>query len=581
MGKQAPEKQNGTWRPFLTLLKATRLPWLMIGIVLVINLAYSKLQLISPQVTQRIMSGDVSSETIMQLVLVLLALAVVISLRQFSQAISVSQTTLAFRKTVLKKVMHLPVPYYDKNMATHLISRTTDDTTKLSDFFGAGVPFIPAAAYQMIGTLVILFGYNWRLVALEALIIPVVLLITLLQGRVQFKWNRRIQTRVAGLTGYLAESLTNIPLIKVFVKEQKEIEKGRQTINELYSTKKRFVFVSGLMQFLVSAESIAQTLIAVVGGVFLINGGHITLDIWIAFYLYSGNLVGGFTQLLDYWQRIKAAQGAASRISEIVSESDEERGGSLEMPKTAGELSLRGVTFRYEQDTILNNVSLTIPAGKVTVLLGRSGAGKSTVFGLLERFYLPESGSVLLEGRDAQEYDLSSWRRSIGYVPQNGILFSGTIRSNLVYGLGREVSEEELIRAAKNACIYDFIAASEHGFDTEVGEGGCKLAGGQRQRIAIARALLKDPAILLLDEATSNLDAESKAEVDEALARLKHGRTTVIVTHDLNGVETADQIIVLEGGSVSGCGTHEALLQSCEAYRRLKNAHCGAAATAQ
>lgn len=566
------EPQQASWKSFIVLLKSTKLPWIAIVVVLAVNLAYSQLQLLFPQATQRIMAGDISRNAILMLVAVTLFQSVVVALRQFVQALAVSRVTLSFRKSILKKVLRLPVPYFDRNMANQLISRTTNDTTMLSDFFGAGLPFIPAAVYQLIATLAILFGYNWRLVALEALIVPVILLVTILNGRIQFKWNRRIQGRLALLTGYLAEALANIPLIKVFVKEETEDEKGRKVIDELYATRKRYVFAGGLMSFLVSAEGMVQTLLAVLGGVWLIRAGHISLDVWIAFYLYSSGLVGSATQLLDYWQRIKAAQGAASRISEIAVEAEEEQGGRQKAPDRACDLSFQNVTFRYDQDTILENASFTIPKEKVTAIVGHSGAGKSTVLGLLERFYLPESGCILADGRDIRQIGLSDWRKSIGYVPQNGVLFSGTIRSNMAYGLAYEVSESELIRAATEAGIYDFIASSEKGFDTEVGEGGCRLSGGQRQRIVIARAFLKNPAILLLDEATSNLDAEAKSLVDQALERLKVGRTTVIVTHELSDAEDADQIIVLGRGRQPESGTHSRLMESSDIYRNLKAA---------
>ena len=258
-------------------------------------------------------------------------------------------------------------------------------------------------------------------------------------------------------------------------------------------------------------------------------------------------------------------------MAEVAVEAGEDKGGDAEMPGQPADLCFENVTFRYDQDIVLKNVSFTIPAGKTTALVGPSGAGKSTIFGLLERFYDPESGRVSLGGVDAREFKKSAWRQAIGYVPQSSPMFSGTIRSNMTYGLGRTFSDEELIRAARDANIYDFIASCEDGFDTNVGERGSKLSGGQRQRIAIARALLKDPKILLLDEATSSLDPQARDEVERALERLKAGRITVIVAHEIKSIESADQIVVLSDGAVSGAGSDGELMGSNQLYRNLKN----------
>ena len=252
-------------------------------------------------------------------------------------------------------------------------------------------------------------------------------------------------------------------------------------------------------------------------------------------------------------------------------------GGGRTVPSQPGDLKFENVTFRYDTDTVLKNVSFTLPAGKTTALVGPSGAGKSTIFGLLERFYDPESGRVTLGGVDAKEFHKSSWRQAIGYVPQSSPLFSGTIRSNMTYGLDRTFTDEELARAAKDANIYEFILSCDNVFDTDVGERGCKLSGGQRQRIAIARALLKDPQILLMDEATSSLDPEARSEVEKAMERLKEGRTTVIVAHEIRSIEDADQIVVLSGGEVNGIGSAGQLASNNALYRRLKDLQDGTA----
>lgn len=589
MAKNVKTKEKGaklgTWKPFLTLMTSVKVPWVWVGLATLVSLFGAQLSLIIPDATAKVAVGDVSLGAILFMVGCMFLSALETSVRQIFGRIASSKTEMNFQKLMLKKNLSLPMPFFDKNMANRLITRTTSDSTLIAEFFGWSVPYIPSAIYRLVGVVAILGSYNWRLVALEGIMFPIIILVTILSGRVGFTWNNRIQSKIAELGGYLAETLANIPLIKVFVKEKTEEKKGKEAIDGIYTTRKKSMFVLTLVGLLSSAESILQTIVVVVGGAVLVNAGHINLEQWIAFYLYAQTLVGTVQSILQYYETIKRAQGASRRMAEIIVEPSEDMGGSEQFPEQPGDIHFEDVTFRYDTNTVLKNVSFTLPAGKTTALVGPSGAGKSTIFGLLERFYEPESGSITLDGVeavdpegakiirdgvDAKEFNKSSWRQAIGYVPQSSPMFSGTIRSNMTYGLNRTVSDEELIQAAKDANIYEFIQSCEDGFDTDVGERGSKVSGGQRQRIAIARALLKDPKILLLDEATSNLDPEARAEVEKAIARLKEGRTTVIVAHEIRSIEDADQIVVLSSGEIDGVGRDAQLMQDNALYRRLK-----------
>ncbi len=566
-----PTQKKQEWKPFITLLKETKLPYMAILIVTVVTLVFSWLALQFPNATQEIMAGNISSEITRTLILVLVAQAFVTAIRMYVTAWAKAKTTLRFRQSMIRKTLRLPMPYYDKYMTNSLISRTTNDTTTLSEFVSSGIPYIPSAIYTLVTTMVLLFGYNWRLVVFEAILIPVILLITILEGRIQFKWNRRIQSRIAELTSYLAEALANVPLIKVFVKEKHEDEKGHENIEELYKAKRSYVIAVGGIYIMTNMEGVLHTIITVVGGAYLVSQNYIDISIWIAFYLYSNNLIGAVTQLFEYWERIKTVQGAAIRMAEIMSEKDEADHGTKAIPAGAQDICFDHVSFRYDKDLILKDVSFVVPKGKMTALVGRSGAGKSTVFGLMERFYLPESGKITLgEDVDITELPLRDWRRHIGYVSQESILFGGTIRENLSYGIEGKLSDEQMLEACKSADIYDFIMSCEKGLDTQVGERGSKLSAGQRQRISIANIMLKNPEILLLDEATSNLDADATANVETALKHLMEGRTTIMVTHDISSAERADQIIMLEDGMVAGCGSKDEMRQNCQPYQTLK-----------
>ncbi len=581
MAKNVTPKQKGeklgTWKPFLTLARITKLPYLWLFLSLLLNLFGAQISLLFPDATAKVVAGDTSMGAILYMVGIMLASNIVGAVQGLIGSTTKSKVTLAFRKSVLKKTLSLPVPYFDRNMANRLITRNTEDPAKLAEFFGGTIPYLPSGIYTFFGTFIILFSYNWRLVILAALMIPVVILTSFLDGRVRYKWNSRIRSRIAELGGYLSEILSNIPLVKVFVKENAEDQRGQKHINELCKIKKQYVVARSGVFFLQQSHPTIQMIIAVLGGVYLIHQGYIDVPAWIAFYLYSDKLIMVYGVIANLWSITKDAQGCAERISKLAAEPSEDQGGSAQMDDKPGNLAFENVTFRYDENVVLNNVSITFPQGKTTALVGPSGAGKSTVFGLLERFYLPESGKITLGGRDAKEYNLAGWRQAIGYVPQSSPLFAGSIRDNITYGLDRTVSDEELVRAAKDANIYDYVQSLPDGFDTQVGERGGKLSGGQRQRVAIARALLKDPKILLLDEATSNLDAEAAAEVQKALDRLKAGRTTIMVSHGISAVQDADQIIVLDAGTVSAQGDDETLERESPLYRSLKELQSGKA----
>ncbi|GGH50303.1 antibiotic ABC transporter ATP-binding protein [Paenibacillus silvae] len=450
-----------------------------------------------------------------------------------------------------------------------MISRTTEDTTRLSSFFAVDLGGILSSLYLLIGTFVILFSYNWRLAAVEAFIIPLVIVVGIVNGRLSYKWTNRVQRSLAKLTELLSELLVNIPLIKTFTKENVEEERGKEYIDKLYLAKLMFTFITKLIRLLNEMINVLQTIIVIVLGIYLVSKNIITLPVWIAFYLYARSLTSSVATVMNSWANLKTCQGAVRRLSEITSEPLEPYESVSQKMKPNDELSFDQVTFSYADHTVLRNVTFNIPSGKTTAIIGPSGAGKSTIFNLIERFYKADEGVIRLGDLSIDQYNLQEWRNSIGCVSQETRLFSGTIRENITYGLDRSVSDEEIIDAAKEAFAWDFISSFELGLDTDVGEGGNNLSGGQRQRIAIARVILKNPGLLLLDEATSNLDAETESMVNQALKKLSSGRTTIIIAHRLSTIEAADQIILLGDEHVRDVGHHTSLLERSPIYKQM------------
>lgn len=307
-------------------------------------------------------------------------------------------------------------------------------------------------------------------------------------------------------------------------------------------------------------------------GAIRIATGAITAGALIAMIFYvmqlSMPLMNLSTLVTDY----KKAVGASSRIFEIMQEpvepmTDLEPVANVSI--TDGELAFEKVNFKYDVQPILNDVSFHIPQGKVSAFVGPSGSGKSTIFNLIERMYETEAGDIKYGEQSIYDIPVTNWRQKIGYVMQSNSMMSGTIRDNILYGINREVSDEELIRYAKLANCHDFIMQFDDGYDTLVGERGLKLSGGQRQRIDIARSFVKNPDILLLDEATANLDSESEQKIQEALEILMEGRTTIVIAHRLSTIKKAGQIIFLDQGRVTGKGTHSELMANHEKYRQF------------
>lgn len=566
---ETTRRRSRVWVPFAKLLSVTKLPWLAIIALCVLDLTKSKLFLLFPQYTQQITAGDISIATFSLMVAVVIGKALLTGASSALDEFTNAKFSLRLRDAVWGRILRLPTAYYDKNMSRDFITRLTSDT----DLVSANLVHIPSrlltSLYTLIATFMILFTYDYRLAIAEAIMVPLTILGGLWEGHVHYKRMDKVQGKLAKLSGYLAETLTHLPLVKTFVKEEQEDKRGHEVIEELNMTSFKYNAMQITVMGIVSQSGTINNIVTVLVGAWLTSIGAITVDIWLAFYLFSGNLLTDVRNLMSVWTGLKDAQGAASRIASLATDPLDNYSGDENVDLGEKDLSVEDLTFRYGDKAVLSNVSLRIPQGKVTALVGPSGSGKSTLLSLLDRFYQPSSGSINVGENPISRYALSAWRDAIGYVSQDTLLFDGTIRENILYGLSRTVSEEEFQKAVDAACVTEFVKTMEKGFDTKVGESGGKLSGGQRQRIGIARAILRDPQLLLLDEVTANLDAESEAKVNEALVNVTKGLTTVMVAHRLDSVQNADQIVVMAAGKVHGKGTHSELMKNDDLYRQM------------
>ncbi|WP_338877944.1 ABC transporter ATP-binding protein [Staphylococcus aureus] len=478
----------------------------------------------------------------------------------------------AIRSVLWEHIIQLKMPFFDKNESGQLMSRLTDDTKVINEFISQKLPNLLPSIVTLVGSLIMLFILDWKMTLLTFITIPIFVLIMIPLGRIMQKISTSTQSEIANFSGLLGRVLTEMRLVKISNTERLELDNAHKNLNEIYKLGLKQAKIAAVVQP-ISGIVMLLTIAIILGfGALEIATGAITAGTLIAMIFYviqlSMPLINLSTLVTDY----KKAVGASSRIYEIMQEPIEPT-EALEDSENVliddGVLSFEHVDFKYDVKKILDDVAFQIPQGQVSAFVGPSGSGKSTIFNLIERMYEIESGDIKYGLESVYDIPLSKWRRKIGYVMQSNSMMSGTIRDNILYGINRHVSDEELINYAKLANCHDFIMQFDEGYDTLVGERGLKLSGGQRQRIDIARSFVKNPDILLLDEATANLDSESELKIQEALETLMEGRTTIVIAHRLSTIKKAGQIIFLDKGQVTGKGTHSELMASHAKYKNF------------
>ena len=484
-------------------------------------------------------------------------------------------TTLGndLRTRLYNHLQLLSLRFFDKRPTGTLIARVTRDTESLENVIMEGAQFFVANILLLVAIGLVLFAMNWRLALLVLIPVPIV---ALLSGwfwrRINNVWQRYWHARQQ-LTAALSDSLSGIRVIRAFAQEPQEVQRFRTHSAALFATELRaeqtWTTFFPLMWFLIGTGAL---IVWYVGGRQMIcSPGSMSLGTLMAFLAYLGMFYGPLqflSRLADYLAR---ALTAAQRVFEVLDSAPDvpDADHAKPMPHIDGHVELRNVTFGYDSHKpVVQQVSLQVKAGEMIGLVGHSGAGKSTMINLVCRFYDPQEGHVLIDGVDVRNIPQHDLRSQIGVVLQDTFLFDGTIADNIGYakpGAGRE----EILAAAKTANAHDFIVQKPDGYDTPVGERGQALSAGERQRIAIARAVLHSPRILIMDEATSSVDIETERQIQEAIARLTHGRTTFAIAHRLSTLRNADRLVVLKAGKIEEVGTHDELMEKKGEFYRL------------
>ncbi|MEQ9439937.1 MAG: ABC transporter transmembrane domain-containing protein [Cyclobacteriaceae bacterium] len=555
-------------------------------IIGMIGLVFSSLTLLSfPLISGELLdvaSGNKSwlSDNINVIALCLLAVFLVQSVFSFIRVYFFAQvnekSSADIRRALYQKLITLPIAFYDQHRTGELISRITSDISLLQSTFSVTLAeFLRQIATLLIGTIVIV-SMAPKLTGFMFATFPILIVLAMIFGRYIRRLTKQTQDQLAASSVIVEETLQAIRAVKAFTSELFEAHRYQKAIDQVVNTalkaaRFRALFVSFIIFVLFGG---------IVGvlwyGASLVQQDLITIGDLISFILYTTLIGGSIAGLGDLYGQIQRAIGASERVLDILAEESELIPSPAPLAPHS-ELSLKGniqvqhISFAYPMRsdvTVLKDISFQINSGEKIALVGHSGAGKSTLAQLLLQYYPVQEGEILIDDRPIQDFNLTQLRQQIGLVPQEVILFGGTIRENISYG--KEGAPFALIEdAARQANAFDFIESFPEGFDTLVGERGIQLSGGQRQRIAIARAILKDPSILILDEATSSLDAESEFLVQQALERLMQNRTTIIIAHRLATIRKVDRIYVLKNGQVVEAGTHEQLYASAQDYRNL------------
>jgi subfamily B ATP-binding cassette protein MsbA len=479
--------------------------------------------------------------------------------------------TADFRRHVFRHLQGLSLGFFTKRRTGELLSRLMNDIGVIQNI-ATDIPIdLAKQAVTLIGGIAFLLVTNWRLCVLILLLIPALVLVAKFFGRRLKRLSTDIQDRTATLSTIIEEVLSGIRVVKSFVRTSWEEARFAATLNAAVGmAMKRAVVMAVFVPTITLLTFAAGAAVLWYGGRQVIQGQVSPGDLF-AFVLFAGILIGPFGAAARVFAQIKEAQGAMQRVFEILDTQPEVSDGPnpRDLPPVRGQVRLEHVSFRYDpRQMILNDVSFEAHPGEVVALVGPTGAGKTTVINLLHRFYDSSGGAITVDGHDLRHVRLDSWYRQIALVPQETVLFGGTMLDNIRYGR-EDATEADVLAASEAALADEFISRLSDGYQTVVGEKGVNLSGGQRQRIAIARAILKNPRVLLLDEATSALDTESERLVQQALDRLMAGRTTFVVAHRLTTVQKAHRIIVLDKGTVVETGTHTELIERRGLYHYL------------
>ncbi|GAX06073.1 multidrug ABC transporter ATP-binding and permease protein [Secundilactobacillus pentosiphilus] len=565
------KRQKFNFKDFAQLVVKIKPHFWQLGVGLLFGLIATGIQLTVPQLAKQLINqlGHVMNSQLMFLVIAAFIGSALIS--AFSGSILGffgEDVVSKLRQFLWDKILRLPVGYFDETRSGEISSRLINDTSQVKDLLANSVPNMVTSILQLVGALVLMLVMDWKMTLIMFIAVPLVLVLMMPVIKQSHKISIARQDALADFNGQSSEILSDIRLVKSSTAEDVEREDGHQKIDKLYRIGLKEAIYDSVASPLMQMMMMGMMIGMLIYGASRVAQDTMTFGTLISFLMYLTQMIGPFTQLSQFFTDMAKTSGSTARIQELLQagEEDQTSGEAIDMDGQA--LSVEHVDFEYEKDQpILQDISFTAKPNSVIAFAGPSGGGKSTIFGLLERFYDPDKGQIKIGDTEINDVNMNNWRSQIGLVSQDAAIMAGTIRYNLTYGLDGDYTDDQLWNVLEMAYAKSFIQDMPDGLDTQVGERGVKVSGGQRQRLAIARAFLRDPKILMLDEATASLDSESEIMVQKALEKLMHNRTTLVIAHRLSTIVDATQIYFIEHGQVSGHGTHQELVKKHPLYR--------------
>ena len=564
------QEAPASWKTLFKFYRKVKLPWGWLLVVFLMSFAVKEAQSLLVPYTSKLQTGAIEEAGFLWGYVLMSAFygiteAVQGSVNEFCGVI----TARNVRHTVWHKLIHLPMKVFHKEDPQRFVSRVTQDTTGAyaavacviqlwSVIFGIYTNF--ARMYKIYKTM--------ALIMLTA--IPMTILASWICGKLQFSMERITNSAYAAITNFFGERLPNLLHIKTCSMEDAEYRKGIEANEAKYRAdvrrENRFIFTAPIGAM---AQHVNQIILLVVASA-LVRSGSMKMFQLVNLYNYFLLFMSNTFMITAVWQSLKLSHGACSTIARLAEMEDEKLDGPVAVEAEGRDITFENVSFAYTEGTpVLKDISFVIPKGKVTAIVGENGSGKSTIVKLLERFTDPSSGTIRLGDADLQDVNLQQWRDAVGYLSQTNQMVKGSLRENICYGLDRAYTEEELIEAAQLARAYEFIQAKEEGFDAQISQFETKLSGGELQRLAIARIIMRKPQYLIMDEATSGIDVVSEQEVMEGIHALMENKTVIMVSHDMNLIKKADHIVVLNNGVIEASGSFDQVVKHSAFFHEL------------
>lgn len=565
--KQLPKGSMGR---FFSMLWKARLPYAWIVGYLAISVLLTNVGVSATEYTAQLYAGNVDFLGVVLPFLVVSLVSLVIgSVSGLLSGVCMARIDRNLRRAVWQKIVRLPFGYYQQNAPKELISRVTTDINTISALIMQVFLLALTSLYSTVRLFVQIRSYNTRLMVATLALLPLQVVIGVLAGQLKFGLSDQVNRRTAELTEAVSERTGQAMLIKSFSAQQREDQAVGRRAMAYYKTSILNSWVANFVSPVYVLVGALQFIVIVMVGRGFYSDGSITLAQWVAYFAFANQIINNLTAYTGYWTSLKSAQGATNRVSTVMAEPEEDRDTGDPVEQLEGDIVFDHLNFGYGPQMLFEDLCLTIPQGRATAVIGPSGSGKTTLLNLVERLYPPRSGSIHIGTDDIRRFNKRSYRAALTYITQESTMLSGTIRENLVFGVRREVEDTELDKVCGEVGLLDYIRGLPAGYDTQVGEDGSRLSGGQKQKLAVARGMLKDSAYFLMDEGTAAMDASAKDAVWEAVSRLMQGKTTLYVAHDRQTVLKADYVVVMDRGRVVDYGPIETVYRTNAYLRQL------------